>query len=298
MEPSRPGPSGSPRSVARSAAPVHALGNLRVARGVAARLARGGLAVLVAGALPQIACAGAWLMAEGKGQLIGGPIFSGTTRAFDARGRVIPVPYYNKFELGTFIEYGLSKRLTVVAAPSYDRVKAADPSQTYNGLGESLFGGKFGIYRDDSTIVAVQAGVLTPGPSIANSTGPFNPRRSLGVELRGLVGRSFEVATLPAFVDVQGGYRYYTQNQPGEWRLDVTLGLRPIPKLLWLVQTFSVYSNAGGGGFVRYSWHKVASSIVVDLHPQWAIQAGGFLTVAGVNAGLERGPFASLWYRF
>lgn len=277
---------------------MRALGNFRLARGATILLARGCLAVQLAGALPTIACAGAWLMEEGKGQIIGGSIFSGTTRAFDARGRVIPVPYYKKFELGTYIEYGLSKRFTVVAAPSYDRVKAADPTQNYQGLGESFFGGKYGIYRDDKTVVAVQAGVLTPGPSIANSTGPFNPRRSLGVEFRGLVGRSFEVATVPAFVDVQGGYRYYTQNQPGEWRLDLTLGLRPIPKLLWLVQTFSVYSNAKGGGFVKYYWHKVASSIVVDLHPQWAIQFGGFLTVAGVNAGLERGPFAGLWYRF
>jgi len=277
---------------------VRAMGIFSLSRTAALPLAWVGFVSVVAVALVEPACAGAWLLPPAAGQIIAGPIFSGTTRAFDARGRLIPVPYYKKFELGTYLEYGLTNRLTLVVAPAYDRVRAADPSQNYQGLGESFFGGRFGLYRDDKTVVSVQAGALTPGPSIANSTGPFNPRRSLGFEFRGLIGRSVEIATMEAFVDVQGGYRYYMQNQPGEWRLDLTFGLRPVPRLLWLIQTFSVYSTASGGGFVNYSWHKLASSFVVDLHPQWSIQFGGFMTLAGVNAGRERGPFAALWLRF
>lgn len=253
---------------------------------------------LLAAAMPRPAVAGAWLMPRGKGQLIAGAAFSGTTRAFDARGRLVPVPYYQKFELGTYIEYGIAERVTLVAAPSYDRIRAPPPAQSFQGLGESEFAARFGLFRDERTVVSLQTGVRTPGPSIADSTGPFDPRRSLGFEFRGLVGRNIEVATMPGFIDVQGGYRYYTRNQPGEWRLDLTFGLRPLPQLLWLVQAFSVYSTAGGGGFVRYSWTKVASSIVVDLHPQWSFQCGAFQTVAGVEAGRERGPFAALWYRF
>jgi hypothetical protein len=277
---------------------VRAMGIFSLSRTASLPLARISLASVVAGASIEPACAGAWLQPPATGQIIAGPIFAGTTRAFDARGRLIPVPYYKKFELGTYIEYGLTQRLTLVVAPGYDRVRAADPSQNYQGLGESFFGGRFGLYRDDKTVVSVQAGALTPGPSIANSTGPFNPRRSFGVEFRGLIGRNVEIATMEGFIDVQGGYRYYTQNQPGEWRLDLTFGLRPVPRLLWLVQTFSVFSTAGGGGFVNYSWHKLASSIVLELRPQWSIQFGGFITVAGVNAGRELGPYAALWYRF
>jgi hypothetical protein len=249
-------------------------------------------------ALAKDASAGAWLLPEGRGQIISGAAFSGTTRAFDSRGRLIPVPYYKKFELGTYIEYGLTNRLTLVAAPAYDRIRAQPPAQSYNGLGESEFAARFGVFRDDFTVVSVQAGVRTPGPSVADSTGAFDPRRSLGFDFRGLIGRSFEVATMPAFIDVQGGYRYYTRSQPGEWRLDLTFGARPIPQLLWLIQTFNVYSSAGGGGFVRYSWHKLSTSIVVEIHPNWAVQCGGFTTIAGIDAGRERGPFAALWYRF
>jgi hypothetical protein len=293
----RAGSTQSPRCLARSCVPVRALGNIRFGA-TAVQLACGALASALAGVPSEPASAGAWLLPAGHGQIIAGPAFSGTTRTFDARGRLVPVPYYKKFELGTYVEYGVTSRVTLVAAPAYDRIRAPPPAQSFNGLGESEFAGKFGLFRDGTTVVSVQAGVRTPGPSIADATGPFDPRRSLGFDFRGLIGRSFELTTMPAFIDVQGGYRYYTRNQPGEWRLDLTFGVRPVPRLLWLVQTFSVYSTASGGGFVRYSWHKASTSIVIDINPHWSIQCGGFMTLAGVNAGRERGPFAAVWFRF
>lgn len=258
----------------------------------------GCLALLLGCILPERAWSGAWLLPQGTGQVIVGAALSRTTRAFDARGRLIPVPYYKKFELGTYIEYGLTDRVTLVAAPAYDRVRAPPPAESYNGLGESEGAVRLGLYRDGPTVVSVQGGVRTPGPSVVDSAGPFNPRRGLAIELRGLIGRGVEVATMPAFIDVQGGYRYYIRNQPGEWHLDLTFGLRPVPRLLWLVQSFSTFSNMRSGAFVPYSWTKLASSIVLDLHPRWSLQCGGFLTLAGVNAGRELGPFASVWLRF
>jgi hypothetical protein len=46
------------------------------------------------------------------------------------------------------------------------------------------------------------------------------------------------------------------------------------------------------------SWTKLQPSLVYDIAPQWSVQIGGFLTVAGVNAGRELGPTAGVWYRF
>jgi hypothetical protein len=80
---------------------------------------------------------GAWLMPPGDGQVIVDTFFSDSTQAFDAQGHLIPVPAYRKFELGTYIEYGLTNWLTLVAAPSYDRIQNPPPGQSYNGLGES-----------------------------------------------------------------------------------------------------------------------------------------------------------------
>lgn len=244
------------------------------------------------------AAAGAWLMPPGDGQIISGAAFSNTTKAFDAQGRVIPVPYYRKFELGTYVEYGLIDRVTLVSSPSYVRVATPAPGQSYNGLGESEVAARLGLYRDYPTVVSVQAGFRTPGASIADSAGPFNPRRAFAFDMRAMIGRSLMLTTVPSFIDVQIGYRYYLRNQPGEWRADLTLGMRPLPRLLALLQSFNVFSTAAGIGYVHYSWHKIALSVVFDLAPQWSIQGGGFFTVAGINAGRELGPFAALWYRF
>ena len=60
--------------------------------------------------------------------------FSDSTHAFDAQGHLIPVPSYRKFELGTYIEYGLTNWLTLVASPSYDRIENPPPGRSYNGL--------------------------------------------------------------------------------------------------------------------------------------------------------------------
>ena len=80
--------------------------------------------------------AGAWLMPPGEGQIIASTAFSGSARAFDANGRLIPVPSYDKFELGAYLEYGLTDWLTVIAAPAYDSIKQPAPAASYDGPGD------------------------------------------------------------------------------------------------------------------------------------------------------------------
>ncbi|WGJ16230.1 hypothetical protein QEV83_08325 [Methylocapsa sp. D3K7] len=243
-----------------------------------------------------VAWGGAWLLPSGYGQLITYSAFSETTLAFDAHGNLIAIPASRKFEVGSYLEYGLTDWLTVIAAPAYDRVQTPLPGQFYNGLGESEIAVKAGLYRTDTAIISVQAGLRTPGASF-DSLGPLEVRRATSVDLRGLAGRNCVIAGMEGFIEAQGGYRIYAEKQPGEWRIDLTSGLRPMPRLLMLLQSFISISN-GPGQFGHISWTKLQPSIVYDLAPQWSLQIGGFLTVAGENAGRELGPTAGVWYRF
>jgi len=34
---------------------------------------------------------------------------------------------------------------------------------------------------------------------------------------------------MEGFVEAEAGYRFYAAGQPGEWRIDLTMGLRPWP---------------------------------------------------------------------
>jgi protein XagA len=243
-----------------------------------------------------VAWAGAWLLPAGDGQIITYTDYSDSTLAFNAQGKLIQVPAYQKFEIGSYLEYGVTDWLTIVAAPAYDRIRSPAPGQSYTGPGESEFAARLQIFRSDEAVFSVQAGLRTPGASF-DSLGPLEVRRAASLDLRGMAGKNCVIAEMDCFVEAEGGYRIYAQNQPGEWRIDLTAGLRPLPRLLFLLQGFTSISN-GAGPFGHVSWTKLQPSLVYDIAPQWSLQLGGFWTVAGVNAGRELGPAAGIWYRF
>src|ERR1700730_16735823 len=89
----------------------------------------------------------------------------------------------------------------------------------------------------------------------------------------------------------------YAAGRPGECRIDLTMGLRPWPRLLVMLQSCTSIVN-GSLQFGHVSWTKLQPSLVYDIAPQWSVQIGGFITVAGINAGRELGPTAGVWYRF
>ena len=248
------------------------------------------------GAAFEAAWASAWLLPPGDGQIITYSAFSDSTRAFDGHGNLIPVPDYQKFELGTYVEYGVTDWLTVSAAPAYDRVQTPVPGQSYTGLGESEIAARVGLYHTDMAVLSVQAGLRSPGASF-DSLGPLDVRRAASLDVRGLAGHNCVVAGIEGFVEVQAGYRFYAENQPGEWRFDLTAGLRPLPRLLVMLQSFTSISF-GTSQFGHVSWTKLQPSLVYDIAQQWSVQIGGFITVAGINAGRELGPTAGVWYRF
>jgi hypothetical protein len=254
-------------------------------------LAFGILPILVAGD----SYADAWLMAPGQGQVIAGSAFSGSTRAFDGHGKLIPVAPYEKFELGAYIEYGVADWLTLVADPALDHIRQPAPAASYDGAGESGAGLRVPLYRADPLVASLRAILLSPGASFNSGV---QPRRSGSIDLRAMAGANFTLGAWPAFADSAAGYRFYAQAQPGEWRLDLTLGVRPDPDLLLLLQSFGAIQTSRSAAFPRSSWEKLQASLVYDFAPSWSAQIGGFMTVAGVNTGRECGPMAALWHRF
>jgi hypothetical protein len=154
------------------------------------------------GAGIEAAWAGAWLMPPGDGQVIADTFFSDSTYAFDANGHLIPVPSYRKFELGSYIEYGLTNWLTLVASPSYDRIQNPPPGQSYNGLGESEIAARVGLYRTDTSVLSLQAGLRTPLPSMSGAwPGATSSSRRWRVSSR----RRRAIASTPPVSRANGG---------------------------------------------------------------------------------------------
>jgi len=261
------------------------------------RVAALGFAVLLA--FVGSARSAAWTHPQGRGEIIAVGRFSQGTRYFDAKGKLVPHPGYEKFDLPILIEHGLTDRVTLVAIPRLQRIAVAGPDiALYEGLGHADLGLRARVWRSGGSVLSLQGTARMPGaqskadPAQVGLTDPE-------ADLRLLYGRSFMVGAWPAFLDLQLGYRIRSGEPADEMRADLTFGLRPRPRWLVLLQAFSVMSvGAAELPFTHGQSHKVAASLVYDFAERWSLQVGGFATLAGRDALREQGVLAGIWYRY
>lgn len=244
--------------------------------------------------------ASAFLEPANQGQIITTTTFSDSTRAFDKSGNLIPVASYRKFELSAYLEYGITDWLTAVASPSLDWIRDhSNPPAAYEGYSGSAVGARIALFQSAETVVSFQ-GLLRVPTFIAadHAAGTREGVNNFGPDLRLMLGHSFNLFQRPTFIDFGGGYVMRGSGLPNEWRLDATAGLRVKPDLLILAQSFAALSDGASALSPHYFWDKLQLSFVYDITSKWSVQAGLFMTVAGVNAGREFGPIAAIWYRF
>ncbi|REF87746.1 hypothetical protein DES32_1375 [Methylovirgula ligni] len=257
----------------------------------------GGIAIASFLAASRQARASAWLEPPGEGQIITGSVFSDSTRYFDPNGKLIPIPAYEKFSLGSYIEYGLSDEFTLVARPFFDHDTQATTPTTRLTTGGTDIGLRAGVANFGDTVISVQAVAHVPFVSRQPLVN-FDSDSIVSGDFRLLIGHSFSLAGMDGFVDLQGSYRLVGDDMPDEWHADVTLGARPRPNILLLLQSFATIAPQATADSPAYNWVKLQESLVYDVSTTWSVQGGVFETVAGTNAGRELGPLAAVWYRF
>jgi hypothetical protein len=256
-------------------------------------------------------------MPPGQGQAIVTTTFADARKAYDARGRLIETPSYRKFETSIYVEHGVLDRLTIVAEGGYmkfngaagpfdhlnlliDEAKAglplspqAPPGARYEGLGLGALGARTMLFTWGDYIVSLQAGVRAASPAARRF---LDMRDAVQGDVRLLVGRPFELFGLAGFFDAQLGYRTRGQNGD-EIRADLTLGLRPLPPILLLAQSFSGFAPRGGPAGVVAA-QKFQLSAVYDMTASLSLQLGAIAALGGVNSPAERGLISALWWRY
>ena len=250
------------------------------------------------------AAASAWNEPQGEGLFIAEYTFTGGSRYFNGTGRLSPAAAYAKHEGFGYLEYGVTDWLMAVIKP--DAVATSietpagpsTPAARYDGLGSSEVGAQLHLLAYGPALLAAQATFRLPA-----TTAQTNPalvgNTSRDIDARILAGISFTVAGLPAFLDAQAAYRFRSSGAPDEWHADLTLGLRPLPKLLLLLQsTTTVPTSSGTPWFPASLYTKLGAALVYDLTPRWSIELGLFQTLAGIDALRERGILTAVWYRF
>jgi hypothetical protein len=261
--------------------------------------------------------AGAWLFPEGKGQVILTTGFSRARGAYDSSGRLMSTPPYTKLEARAFLEHGLTDWLTVLAegdamsfrgaAVPYDpldlliaQAKAglplhAPPSVglTYEGLGLGAAGARLRLFQSDTYVFSVESKLRAASPEARRF---LDMRDPVQADARVLMGRSFDLFGFAGFFDAQMGFRSGGQNG-GEIRTDLTLGLRPLDRLLVMAQSYSAVSPRASLT-TALAQQKFQLSGVYDVTPSLSLQVGGVAAPGGVNAPAERGAIAAIWWRY
>lgn len=246
--------------------------------------------------------AGAFLAPPGDGDIITATSFSDTTRAFDNNGRLMPVAAYRKFALGTYVEYGLTDAITLVAQPSADLVHQALAPAPPFAAGTDL-GVRVGVVNFGATVISLQGIAHVPFAAGSRQIGLFDQDRVPGADLRLLLGHGFAIGAITGFLDVEASHTWQGDGLPDEWHADATFGLRPQPRLLVMLASFMTIAGHPTAACTYlscayWSWLKLQPSIVYDLSRQWSVELGLFATIVGQEAGRELGPMTALWYRF
>jgi hypothetical protein len=221
-------------------------------------------------------------------------------RAFGAALVPQPTRHYRKLEIQALVEYGLTDRLTAIAAPSLQDIDVASPGGAHRrGVGYSEFGGRYRFLETNGWVFSGQASVRLPGTNDISNPAAVG-YTDVEIDLRALAGTSFVLGGFRAFVDLQAAHRVRTGAPPDEFRADLTFGVHIAPRLMLLAQSFNVISEGAGrrGFFSSYEYCKLQVSAVYALTPALSLQAGGYTTYAGRNALQENALVFGAWYQF
>ncbi len=246
------------------------------------------------------ALAGAWTLPKGHGQFTLSGLLSETVESFNGGRGLVATPRYQKFELEGLLEYGLTDRLTLMAAPGFQDIEIAAPTDARrSGFGYTELGARYRFLQADGWVFSGQSLLRLPGTDqSANpaAVGYTNPE----FDMRALAGRNVTFFGVPGFVDFEAAQRFRFGDPPDEFRFDATLGLRPWPRWLLLAQSLNVFSEGAGDSvlFPAYDYEKLQLSAVYSVTPALSLQFGGFTTYSGRNALQENGLIAGLWYYF
>jgi len=252
-----------------------------------------------AAGLAASARSGAWIAEQGHGEVIVTTLFDQANVGFNQAGHFTPTPLYRTLQLGAYVEVGVADGLAALIKPALQSSTLGAPeNQRYTGLGDSEIGVQARLWRDDSSVLALQANVRVPAPAGATQTW-LAGSKAADFDLRLLLGKNVAVGPFPGFVDVSGGLRFCGGAAPDETHADFTFGLYATPTLMLLAQSFNIISAPSQNpGYPQWAQSKAQFSLVASLNADWRVQVGGFTTVAGQNAYRETGALLAVWRRF
>lgn len=248
--------------------------------------------------LPCCAYAGAWTQERGKGQTITTITLSQASQSFDAKSNPTQKISYSKQLTQTHIEYGLRDSLTLFIDPEYARAKSARPDEAMEYASAFSFGAGMRIRLwNDKHIISLEGSYKTAGAF--NTSVSVDQESGRQFELRALYGYAFPVFGKKTFIDISAGHRFVAGKRPGEFPIDLTLGLHLTSKTMLMAQSFNIIAHGNAHSpYNFYRSHKLQLSLVQHVWRDVTVQISGFVSPMGQNALKEQGLSIAIWQPF
>lgn len=243
------------------------------------------------------AWAGAWTLASGKLATFTSSTISTASRRFDSGGAPSEHVVFNKMTFQSWMEYGLTDRVTLLAVPAYVFAEVGSDKRNITQMesGSVEAGMRVRLWSNHS-VVSIQASAKTAGAfDMATSSSGEAGRQ---VEARLLFGRGFQLLKLNGYLDFEMARRWIARPRPDEFAVEGALGLNVTSDDLLLFQNFTFFTV----GDVRppyesYALSKMQVSLVHRLSSRWSVQSGYFFSLGGRNIVKERGLVGTIWFK-
>jgi hypothetical protein len=244
--------------------------------------------------------AGAWVMGKGEGQAITTLSLYRSDGGFDDQGQPVPAARYRRTEIATYLEYGLTHRLTIGFQPRYKWTSTGVGALRSEGksLGDLDVFARRHLFTAGAWVGAVQGLIKFPTYERSRLPAPGNGRREY--ELRLAMGRNIKIAWPSDFIDAEFAYRRGTRGLADQIRAEATIGLRPSSRLMILVKGYRTVSQGLGDGLPgsSYDLDRLELSGVLRLTRSVSLELGAGRDLSGDRVGLGRTVNLGLWLRF
>lgn len=245
---------------------------------------------------------GAWVMPEGKGQVITNASYYVSKHRFNNNGDKVAQPTYSKWELNPYLEYGMWDHTTIGANMFLQR--ANDSANSNYGVGDVEVFARSRLWHNDRAVISLQPLLKIPG-IYENKRSPKIGSEHMDIGLSVLGGMNFETFGFKQYGELEVGARNRFGKPENQYIVNATLGTNLTDDVQVLLQTFNTLraTDPSVATFTQspnddYDLSKAQLSAVYTYNERISLQAGGFYHLAGTNVGNGAGALFSVWTRF
>ena len=253
------------------------------------------------------AFAGAWVQDKGNGLSITTVGWYVSNEFWDQSNHLNRGSHYRKLEINPYLEYGLTKDLTVGVNAFIQSIVSTGQGSNF-GAGDVEIFGRYRLWKSDNSTVSTQILVKVP-EAYDHHELPLLGQGQYDVEWRMLYGHSWVWGPSNWFVNVEGGFRKRFGRPADEMRFDWAIGWKS-PSENWEIglkqeNIVGLRNNTGvtpddpfKEQSADYDLYKMNLNATYWVGRKVGIQSGITRDVFGRNTGKAVEPFVALWIKF